>query len=191
MTDIAAVRLHNRLGEVRTVDELTTLFDLCLMVVDGQRPRQMHHLEPVIDRLDRCLGDADCTVGVLAVGIGSQEALDLAGSLAERVAVFADPDGSAAAGLGVSGGPALVWIDTRPAVRAVVEGWDGYQWRPVLAELARKLAWTKPLVPGPGDPAPLAAHPFTVTSAAAGVPTLPTRSGAARKEDDHDVRIAA
>lgn len=30
-----------------------------------------------------------------------------------------------------------------------------------------------------------------VTSAAAGVPTLPTRSGEARKEDDHDVRIAA
>lgn len=191
MTDIAAIRLHNRAGEVRTVDELTTLFDLCLVVVDGLRPRQLHHLEPVVDRLDRTLGDADCTFGVLAVGVGSDDAVDLAGPLAERVAVFADPDGTAAAALGVPGAPALVWIDTQPTVRAVVAGWDGYQWRPVLAELARKLAWTKPLVPAPGDPAPVDAHPFTITAATAAAPTLPTRSGEPRKEEHHDARIAA
>lgn len=189
--DITAVRLHNRLGQARTVGELTTLFDLCLVVVDGLRPAQLRTLEPVIERLDRSLGDADCTVGVLAVGVGARDAVDLAGPLAGRVAVFADPDGRAAAAFGVTGAPALVWIDTQPCVRAVVEGWDGYQWRPVLAELARKLAWTKPHMPAPGDPAPLDPQPLTLTAAAAGVASLPTRSGEPRKEETHDVRIAA
>lgn len=191
MTDIAAIRLHNRAGQARTVGELTTLFDLCLVVVDGLRPRELQHLEPVIDRLDRTLGDADCTFGVLAVGVGPKDAIDVAGSLADRVAVFADPDGRASAALGVPGAPAVVWIDTQPDVRAVVAGWDGYQWRPALTELARKLAWTKPLLPAPGDPAPIDAQPFTVTAATAGTKTVPTRSDNPRKEDHHDVRIAA
>lgn len=192
MGDIANVRLYNRLGQARTVDALTTLFDLCLVVVDGLPPRQLHQLQPVVERLDRALGDGDCTFGVLAVGVGTADALDLAGPLADRVPVFADPDGSAAQALGVRGAPALVWIDTQPAVRAVVDGWDGDQWRPVLAELARKLAWTKPLVPAPGDPAPIAPHPFTVAAAPAAATRAPTRSGGPRrKEEDHDVRIAA
>lgn len=191
MSDIAGVQLHTRLGTTRTIGELTTLFDLCLVVVDGRRPRQLHELEPIVDRLDRGLGDADCTVGVLAVGIGAGDACRLAGRLAERVAVFADPDGSAAAALGVAGAPALVWVDTEPTVRAAVEGWDGHAWRPVVAALARKLAWTKPLVPAPGDPAPIAARPFGVTSAVPTVPILPARPGTRKKEEPRLVRVAA
>lgn len=191
MADVAAARLDNRLGQTRTVGELTVLFDLCLVAVDGRRPGQLRSLGPVIERIDRTLGDADCTVGVLAVGVGIDDALALAGPLAEQVAVFADPDGSAATALGVVGAPALAWVDTQPAVRAVVAGWDGHRWRPVLADLARKLAWTKPLIPVPGDPAPIDAQPFTVTGAPASVPTGSMRSGRPGKEDDHDVRTAA
>jgi len=187
MTDLTTVRLYNRLRQARTMAELTVLFDLCLVVVDGRRPAQLRTLTPVVERLDRTLGSSDCTFGLLVVGVGIDDAVAGAGSLAERVAVFADPDGTAAAALGVAGAPALLWIDTQPAVRAVVAGWDGHRWRPVLAELARKLAWTKPLVPGPGDPAPLATQPFTCAAPAA----PPARRAApTRKEDDH-VPLAA
>lgn len=85
MADVATARLYNRLGQARTVEDLTTLFDLCLVVVDGVRPAQLSTLAPVIKRIDRTLGDADCTVGILAVGVGIDDALGLAGSLAERV----------------------------------------------------------------------------------------------------------
>ena len=80
-----------------------------------------------------------------------------------------------------------MWIETQPALRAVVADWDDYQWRPVLAELARKLAWTKPLVPAPGDPAPLAAQPFPCAA-----PTAPpTRPATPIRKEDNDARLAA
>jgi hypothetical protein len=158
--DVATVRLVDSLGKARTIDDLTTLFDLCLVVVDGRRPAQLQRLAPVIDRLDRTLGDADCTLAILAVGIEINQAVAVAGPMAERVAVFADTDGSAAAALGLRGSPAFVWLDTEPVVRAVVEGWDGAAWRPVMADLAHKLAWTRPLMPAPGDPPPIPAQPF-------------------------------
>ncbi|HZQ85766.1 MAG TPA: hypothetical protein VFA83_13050 [Acidimicrobiales bacterium] len=179
MVDVATVRFHNRAGHVRTVDELTTLFDLCLVVVDGLRPGQLRDLKPVIERLHRTLSGADCTVGLLAVGVSTDEAIILAGPLWEAVAVFADPDATATAALGLTGAPGLIWVDTQPAVRAVVAGWDGNAWRPVLADLAWKLAWTRPLVPVPGDPAPIDAHTFTVTAAAA-----PKCPGASRPAAD-------
>lgn len=151
MIDISTIRLATRAGRLCTLGQLATLFDLCL-VVDGVRPAQARLLEPVIDRLDRTLSDADCTVGVLAVGVDAGDAVAMLGRLAQRVAVFADPDGTAAAALGVTAGPALVWVSTEPAVQAAVAGWDGATWRPVVAALGRKLAWARPLMPAPRDP---------------------------------------
>lgn len=147
MTDIASIPLTTPAGQLHTVGGLTTLFDLCLVVLDGLRPGEARTLEPVIDRIDRTLSGADCTVGVLAVGIDGTDAASMLGPLAERVAVFADPEGTSAGALGVTAGPALVWVSTEPAVRAAVSGSDGATWRPVLAELARRLAWTRPLMP--------------------------------------------
>lgn len=163
MADIASVRLQNRHGQARTVAALTTLFDLCLVILDGLRPASVRALTPVIDRIDRTLSGSDCTVGVLAVGVTAADAVELLGPLAQRVAIFADPDGTAAADLGVTGAPGLLWISTEPAVQASVAGWNPTLWRPVLVDLARKLAWTRPLMPAPGDPGPLAPAPFTIT----------------------------
>lgn len=188
MTDIASISLATPAGQVRTVGGLTTLFDLCLAVVDGVRPGQARTLEPVIDRIDRTLSGADCTVGVLAVGVDATDAANMLGPLAQRVAVLADPDGTAAAALGVTAGPALVWVTTEPAVRAAVAGWDGATWRPVLAELARKLAWTRPLMPAPGDPEPLPGRPFAIANAA---PTTIAPGGASTGKEVPDVRTAA
>ena len=188
MTDIASIRLATPAGRLSTVGQLTTLFDLCLVVVDGLHPAQARTLEPVIDRIDGTLSGADCTVGVLAVGIDATDAATMLGPLAERVAVFADPDGAAAAALGVTAGPALVWVTTEPAVRAAVAGWDGATWRPVLAELARKLAWTRPLMPAPGDPDPLPGRPFAIAHSA---PTTIAPGGATTAKEVPDVRTAA
>jgi hypothetical protein len=142
--------------------ELTTLFDLCLVVVDGRRPRQWQWLAPIVRRIVHTLSGADCTVGVLAVGVDVTAAAEQLGPLADHVAVLADPDGSAVRALGVSGAPALVWVTTEPAVRAVASGWDGGVWHRVVSDLARKLAWSRPLVPAPGDPPPVPPEPFGV-----------------------------
>lgn len=186
--DVASLPLTTAAGQVRTVGGLTTLFDLCLVAVDGLRPPQARTLQPVIDRIDATLSGADCTVGVLAVGIDATDAAVMLGPLAQRVALFADPDGAAAAALGVTASPALVWVTTEPAVRAAVAGWDGATWRPVLADLARKLAWTRPLMPAPGDPDPLPGRPFAIANSA---PTTIAPGGAATGKEVPDVRTAA
>lgn len=188
MPDIASAALHTRTGQTRTIDELTTLFDLCLVVVDAHQPHQIDLLAPVIRRIHHTVGDADCTAGVLVVGAGIDDALGLSGPLAAELPVFADPDSRAAGSLGVAGTPALLWITTQPAVAAVVPGWDGNRWRPVIGELAAKLAWTRPLMPAPGDPAPIEATPLPDAPPPA---ISNAHAQPARKEEVDDALLAA
>lgn len=192
-TGISSVRLQNRTGRFRTVAELTTLFDLFLVVVDGLRPRQLEALRPVVERIHRVLGDTDCIVGVLAVGVDSSQAADVVEPLGGSVAYFADPDGSAATTLGVAGAPALLWITTQPVVRMVVHGWHPDLWDHAVAELARKMAWTRPRMAAPGDPAPIDPKPFTILGSqpAATVRHLRTTRPAAHRSDGRDAQIAA
>ncbi len=152
--DVASISLRGRRGRARSVDDLTTLFDLCLVVFDARQPFCYRALLPVLDRIDEVLSGADCTVGVLLVAGDDDDAERILGPLARRVAVFVDPEGQAATALGVNAAPALVWITTAPEIGGVVEGWDPPAWRGLLDRLGRKLAWSHPLLPQPGDPAP-------------------------------------
>ena len=158
--DLASVRLRNRQGRERTLDDLTTLFDLCLVVLDARRPSSYRPLLPVVERIDAVLSGADCTVGMLLVGADEADVEATLGPLARQVAVFVDPDGRTAEALGLGGTPALVWVTTAPEIGGVVEGWEPQAWRGLLDRLARKLAWTRPLLPHPGDPGPFPARPL-------------------------------
>ena len=156
--DVASVKLRSRQGRERTVDDLTTLFDLFLVVLDVRRPSSYERLLAVVERIDKALSGADCTVGVLLVAADETDVDRVLGPLARQVAVFVDPEAQAATALGLSGTPALVWITTAPEIGAVVEGWDPPAWRRMLDRLADKLAWTRAFLPQPGDPAPFPAR---------------------------------
>ncbi len=156
--DVASITLRGRRGRERSVDDLTTLFDLCLVVFDARQPSCYRALLPVLDRIDEVLSGADCTVGVLLVAGDDDDAERILGPSASRVAVFVDPEGQAATALGVTAAPALVWITTAPEIAGVVVEWDPPAWRQLLDRLGRKLAWTHPLLPQPGDPAPFPAR---------------------------------
>lgn len=158
--DVSSVTLRTRQGRRRSINDLTTLFDLCLVVLDARRPSSWRGLLPVVERIDGVLSGADCTVGVLLVGAEETDADAMLGSLVDQTAVFVDPDGGAAEALGLSGTPALLWITTAPEVAALVQGWDPAAWRKVLDRMARKLAWSRPLLPQAGDPAPYPALPL-------------------------------
>lgn len=95
--DIASIKLRGRRGRERTVDDLTTLFDLCLVVLDARQPSSYEPLLPVVERIDKVLSGADCTVGVLLVAADDDGDVEPAlGPLARRVARLVDPDGQAA-----------------------------------------------------------------------------------------------
>jgi hypothetical protein len=162
VSDVGSVQLRRADGRVRTVAELTTLFDLCLFVVHLRDRTTTMFLRPVIERIVNVLADADCTLGILAIDLDESHARRLLGELTDRVQLFLDPDGSAARALGVGGTPALLWINPRPEVADAVEGWSAPAWRQLLAALAQKLGWTRPALPLPGDPAPIRARPLWV-----------------------------
>lgn len=90
--DVASITLRGRRGRERSVDDLTTLFDLCLVVFDARQPSCYRALLPVLERIDEVLSGADCTVGVLLVA-GDEDVERILGPLARRVAVFVDPEG--------------------------------------------------------------------------------------------------
>ena len=160
MVDLAAVTLRHLHGPTRAVDDLTTLFDLCLVAVDVRSEHIVRAMQPVIERIDRVLSGSDCTIGVLAVGGDDDEALAALGPMASQLAVFVDPDGDAARALGVQGTPALLWLTTEPELGGYAEGWDPPAWKQVMTNLAKRLAWVRPLMPAPGDPAPFPARPL-------------------------------
>ncbi len=167
MTDLASVSLRHVNGQARTVDDLTTLFDLCLVAVDVRPGQTLGAMQPVIERIDRVLSGSDCTVGVLVVGADEEEAIAALEPLAKHVAVFVDPEGDAARALGVQGTPALLWITTEPKLAGYAEGWDPPAWKHVMAVMAKRLAWVRPLMPAPGDPAPFPPRPLPARGRAA------------------------
>ena len=42
---------------------------------------------------------------------------------------------------------------------AVAEGWDPPEWKAVASELGKAMSWSRPNIPGPGDPQPYAGSP--------------------------------
>ncbi|HWC10673.1 MAG TPA: hypothetical protein VG455_05565 [Acidimicrobiales bacterium] len=50
--DVAPIQLRNRFGRERTIDDITTLFDLCLVVLDARRPSSYEPLLPVVEHID-------------------------------------------------------------------------------------------------------------------------------------------
>lgn len=147
-------------GRAESIDDLTTLFDLGLLVVDANNPVATSRILQVYANIDRVMGDADVNLDVMVVGASGPQAVRVAGEFSARGRVFEDPDGEIADRLGVRNAPTLLWITPEPAERARLEGWRPDQWRPVIKDLAAKLAWTRPLVPDPKDPAPFMAVPF-------------------------------
>ncbi len=171
-----AVQLLDQHGASHRLDALTTLFDLLLVVLDLRQPAQVEAMLPVAARIDRVMSGADATVGVLLIGGTPRQATAALGELARETAVFVDPDGRASAALGLRGTPALLWVTPEPAVRGLAEGWEPAAWRALLDRAARKLWWTRPLLPAPGDPPP-----------APPVPLEPVARSADRAHDPEEV----
>jgi hypothetical protein len=168
VSDVGSVQLRRADGRVRTVAELTTLFDLCLFVVHLRDRTTTTLLRPVLKRVVDVFADADCTLGILAVDLDETHAREQLGDLVDRVQLFLDTDGASARALGVDGTPALVWVTPKPEVAEVLEGWHPAEWRQLLRALAEKLRWSHPVLPLPGDPEPIAARPlWTVPARAA------------------------
>lgn len=138
-------------GVTRTLDDWTTTFHLALVVLPG-RPEAQTFLR-VGRRIADVFGGSDCRPAFLVAG-SERAARRVLGAAADSYLCFLDPDGTAVAGLGLARLPAFVHVRLDTTVAGVAEGWHPEEWDAVAERLAKEMAWTKPLIPAPGDPRP-------------------------------------
>ena len=138
-------------GVTRTIDDWTTTFHLALVVLPG-RPEAASWVR-VGRRIADVLGGSDCRTAFLISG-NERAARRVLGSVADEYLCFLDPDGTVVKGLGLTKLPAFVHIRVDGTVAGTAEGWNPDEWDAAVERLAKEMAWTKPLIPAPGDPRP-------------------------------------
>jgi hypothetical protein len=139
-------------GEGRPIGEWLTMFDLVLVALDpftNESAWILHTAKRILSHYDQ----ADCRVAWLVTGTAAEARMFL-GPYARDLLTFADPDRKAVEGLGLRALPAMVHLNSDGTMRNAAEGWEPKEWDALTEALSRKAAWTKPLVPAPGDPAP-------------------------------------
>ena len=136
-------------GVERTLDDLTTMFQLCLVVLPGRA--EANRYLPVARRIFATFGDSDATCAFLVTG-SDEVARRILGADEARWRTFVDPDNAVVDSLGLERLPALVHLQQDTSIGAVAEGWDATAWQRAVREIGKSLAWTVPEVAGRGDP---------------------------------------
>ena len=139
-------------GSPHTLEQWLTTFHLVLGVLDPFTSESAWLL-PTLARIFRVYDEADCRVAMLLT-CTPEEAGQFLGPYAQEFLTFADPDREAVKALGLERLPALVHIRQDLSLAGVAEGWHPAEWRAVTDELSRAMSWSRPTIPGRGDPAP-------------------------------------
>jgi hypothetical protein len=145
-------------GKPKTVEEMLTIFDLCVVALDPFT----HESAWLLDTAGRILETfegADVRVAFLMAGATADESRLFLGPWAQRVMTFPDPDRAAVRGLGLERLPALVHIDIDGNVAGADEGWHPGAWRRITNNLAKRMAWLPPVIPAERDPGPFDGTP--------------------------------
>jgi hypothetical protein len=145
------IELKTIRGVARTLDDWTTTFHLALTVLPG-RPEAAAYAR-IGRRIADVLGGSDCRPAFLVVG-NERTARRVLGAAADEYLSFLDPEGAVVKALGLAKVPALVHVRVDNTLAGAAEGWNPAEWSDVVERLAKEMAWTRPLIPAPGDPAP-------------------------------------
>jgi len=143
------LKLTTSKGVTRTLDDWTTMFHLCLVILPP-RPEAAVFV-PVAERIFKVFGDADCRTAFCVVG-NEFIARGVLGDAEDRYLTFVDPDSAFVKSLGLTRLPAFVHLRQDTSVVAAAEAWRPAEWQRVAREVAKAMAWSAPEIPRPGDP---------------------------------------
>jgi hypothetical protein len=150
------LKLASSKGVTRTLDDWSTMFHLCLVVLPP-RPEAKAFV-PVALRIFATFGDADCHTAFCVTG-NEFIARAVLGDVEARVLTFVDPDRVLVESLGLERLPAFVHLRQDTTLGAAAEGWDPREWQRVAREVGKAMAWSVPEVGAPGDPPPTPGWP--------------------------------
>jgi len=142
--------LHPLQGEKRALHEWLTTFHLLSVVIDPYTSESARVLKTARRVLAQFAGSSVRTNYVVTAR--PEEAREFLGVLADETIVFCDADRTFVKQLHLQRLPAFVFLRIDGNVVASAEGWNPVEWRAVADEVARTVAWSKPLIPAPGDP---------------------------------------
>ena len=146
-------------GRARTFREWLTTFHLLFVAVDPASVRS-RWIVPTAARVLFEYEQADCRVAWLVAGGDAGDARRLLGRWATEIMTFTDPELATVKAFGLQTLPAIVHLGMELNVVNAVEGWDPEAWRALTNELSRRMSWSKPHIPAPGDPGPFAGAPL-------------------------------
>ena len=152
--------LHPLDGEPRALHEWLTTFHLLSVVVDPFTNESAWVLKTARRVLAQFAGSSVRT-NYVVTGSADDARLFL-GPLANEALVFADPGRTFVKQLSLAQLPALVFLRIDGQVVSHAQGWNPLEWRAVTDVVARAVAWSKPLIPAPGDPGAFAGTPALV-----------------------------
>ncbi len=138
-------------GVTRSVDDWTTMFHLCLVILPD-RPEAARWI-PVAQRIFAVLGDSDARTGYVVTGTPAIAERILDAEM-DKAMVFVDPDRAFVTSLGLEHLPAFVHIRQDTSIGAAAEGWRPAEWQEVAREVAKAMAWSVPDVAPPGGEVP-------------------------------------
>ncbi len=141
-------------GNATTLRQWLTTFHMVAVVLDPYT-HESAWLLPTVARTLRVYSDADCRVALVVTG-SAEEARQFLGPYAEEFLTFADPERLVVKGLELTKLPALVHVRQDLSIAGSAEGWLPEEWNRVTDALSTSMRWSKPVLPGPRDPAPFA-----------------------------------
>jgi hypothetical protein len=147
-------------GDAKTLHQWLTTFHLASVVLDPFTNESAWILKTAA-RILRQFSGAAVRINFI-VTCDASDARAFLGPLADEFLVFCDPDRVAVKALGLSELPAFVLIKSDGSVPVAAQGWTSADWKEVAAAVATLTSWSRPTIPGPGDPGSFRGTPALV-----------------------------
>ena len=147
-------------GDAKTLHQWLTTFHLASVVLDPFTNESAWILKTAA-RILRQFSGAAVRINFI-VTCDASDARAFLGPYADEFLVFCDPDRVAVKALGLSELPAFVLIKSDGSVPVAAQGWTSADWKEVAAAVATLTSWSRPTIPGPGDPGSFRGTPALV-----------------------------
>ena len=147
-------------GDAKTLHQWLTTFHLASVVLDPFTNESAWILKTAA-RILRQFSGAAVRINFI-VTCDASDARAFLGPFADEFLVFCDPDRVAVKALGLSELPAFVLIESDGSVPVAAQGWTSADWKEVAAAVATLTSWSRPTIPGPGDPGSFRGTPALV-----------------------------
>ena len=138
-------------GEAQPLHDWLMTFHFATVVLDPYTNESSWVL-PAATRILRAFSGAAVRSNLL-VTADATDAKAFLGPWTKEFLVFTVPERAFVKSLGLTHLPAFVFIRMDGSVKSCAEGWDPVAWRTVANDIATTTAWSRPNIPGPGDPA--------------------------------------